>query len=119
MQVPVLANAAVLGTPIADSLEITWYIADRYPSLPPAEHKEDIDRLLRDLHPLHYFSLSFEGKPHVPASIRAAVVQPMENPEISQRHRDALAYKLTMLVLSPPGASVHYTQHRAQKYRQS
>jgi glutathione S-transferase len=61
MQVPVLANAAVLGTPIADSLEITWYIADRYPSLAPAEHKEDIDHLLRDLHALNYFSLSFEG----------------------------------------------------------
>jgi hypothetical protein len=96
MQVPVLANILVLATPIADSMEITWYIVGRYPSLAPTEHEEDIGRLLRDLHALNYFNISFKGKPHVPAGGRAAVVKLMENSENSQHYRDALAYKLTM-----------------------
>lgn len=95
-QVPVLANAAGLTTHIADSLEITWYIAERYPSLVPAEHKEEINRLMRELHAVNYFSLSLGEKPHVPAAGKAMIVQLMENPGTSQRYRDALAYKLTM-----------------------
>ena len=91
-----MANTAVLAKPIADSLDITWYVADRYPSLVPANHKDEIDRFLRDLHALNYFSLSFEGKPHAPAAMKAAILKLMADPKTSQQYRDALAYKLTM-----------------------
>jgi glutathione S-transferase len=95
-QVPVLVNTAVLATPIAGSLQITFHLADRYPGLIPANRKEEIGRLLRDLHALNYFSLTFAGKPNIAAGNKAAVVKRMEDPAISQRYRDALAYKLTM-----------------------
>jgi hypothetical protein len=51
---------------------------------------------MRELHALNYFSLSFGENPHIPATGKAVVIKLMENPEISQRYRDALAYKLTM-----------------------
>ena len=95
-QVPVLANAGVLPSPIADSLAITMYIASRYPSLLPAHRKEEICRLLHDLHAVNYFSLSFAGKPQVPASAKDAIIKQIEDPATSQRYRDALVYKLTM-----------------------
>jgi hypothetical protein len=51
---------------------------------------------LHDLHALNYFSLSFPGKPQIAAGFKAAVEKRMMDPSISQRYRDALAYKLTM-----------------------
>jgi hypothetical protein len=62
----------------------------------PTNRKDEIDRFLRDLHALNYFSLSFEGKPYVPAAAKATILQLMEDPRTSQQHRDALAFKLTM-----------------------
>ena len=71
-------------------------MADRYPALLPPDHKEESVRLLHDLHALNYFSLSFPGKPQIAAGFKAAVEKRMMDPSISQRYRDALAYKLTM-----------------------
>ena len=95
-QVPVLINKAVLAAPIADSVKITWYFAERYPSLAPPDHKDEITRLMRELHALNYFSLSFQSRPQMGAFLRDTVVRRMEQPGISQRYREALKFKLNM-----------------------
>ncbi|KIY04204.1 uncharacterized protein Z520_00897 [Fonsecaea multimorphosa CBS 102226] len=96
-QVPVLYSPALLKKPIADSLEITEYMAERYPSLIPKEHEQLIRRLLVDLHALNFFSLSFPGRPTVAAGMKAAVVRRLQMPGISERYREALKFKLTVL----------------------
>lgn len=92
-QVPVLASAE-LKQPIADSLEITFFLAERYPSLIPDSHKEQIVSLLKDLHSLNYFSLSFGGREHVADMFKKTVLDRLNTPDISRRYRDALTFKL-------------------------
>ena len=81
--------------PIADSLEITHYLSNFYPSLIPTSHKERITKGLQDLHALNYFSLSFPGRDHVAQGFKAAVVKRLGG-DISERYREALKYKLGM-----------------------
>jgi hypothetical protein len=45
LQVPALVSP-VLEKPIADSLDITWYLLDRYPDLLPQQHEGNIRELL-------------------------------------------------------------------------
>ncbi|KAL3446404.1 hypothetical protein BJX65DRAFT_279528 [Aspergillus insuetus] len=94
-QVPVLVSDA-LEKPIADSLEITHYLAQRYPSLIPASHKKKITDLLHDLHALNYFSLSFPGREHVAEGLKQCVFKRLAG-DISPRYRDALTFKLGVL----------------------
>ena len=82
-----------LDKPICDSLEITHFLAQRYPSLVPAEHKEDITRLLKELHALNYFSLSFPGRESVAEGFKENVFKRLEG-DISDRYRNALTFKL-------------------------
>ena len=90
---PVLASAE-LKRPIADSLEITFFLAESYPSLIPDSHKEQIVSLLEELHSLNYFSLSFVGREHVADSFKKNVLDRLNTPDISRRYRDALTFKL-------------------------
>jgi glutathione S-transferase len=60
-QVPVLTSP-VLPTPLADSLDITKYLIQQYPSLVPEAYKEQILDLLEKLHQISYFSLTYTGK---------------------------------------------------------
>lgn len=97
MKVPVLTHHVALPKPIQDSLDITLYIAERYPDLMPQSHKDEIIHLLQELHSINYFSLSFSGKPEIAnAVLRDPVLQLLERPDISERYRDALRYKLKM-----------------------
>jgi glutathione S-transferase len=84
-----------LDKPIADSLDITHYLSDFYPSLIPTPHKERITKGLQDLHALNYFSLSFPGRDHVAQGFKDAVMKRLGG-EISERYREALKYKLEM-----------------------
>jgi glutathione S-transferase len=97
VQVPVLTHQTALSQPIRDSLDITLYIAEQYPELIPQSHRDEISHLLQDLHSINYFSLSFSGEPEVASSImRDPIMQILERPDISERYRDALQYKLMM-----------------------
>lgn len=93
LQIPVLDVKK--GTPIQDSLKITHFIAERYPNLIPDSHREEITALLKDLHEVNYFSLSFAklGGAHVAAGLAAAVEKILQNPDISDRYRSALEFK--------------------------
>jgi hypothetical protein len=93
-QVPVLTHPTGLSAPMPDSLAITMFLADRYPSLIPPTHGEEIRQLLNDLHSINYFSLSFPGRPQVANGFKAAVLKRLDRPGISQRYLTALKYKL-------------------------
>ena len=93
-QVPVLAHDTELQEPITDSLEITLWLAARYPQLMPAEHQGEISQHLKDLHALNYFSLSFPGRAHVAQGFEDAVARRLGEPGISSRYRTALEFKL-------------------------
>jgi hypothetical protein len=82
--------------PMPDSLKQTYFLAERYPSLIPAAHDAQIRQLLRDLHALNYFSLSFPGRPHIAKGFEAAVLRRLEDPDISERYRKALEFKLNV-----------------------
>ncbi|KUL87831.1 hypothetical protein ZTR_03134 [Talaromyces verruculosus] len=96
-QVPVLTHPTELSAPMPDSLAITMFLADRYPSLIPPTHGEQIHQLLNDLHSINYFSLSFPGRPQVASGFKAAVLKRLDRPGISQRYLTALKYKLEVL----------------------
>ena len=93
---PVLASPGFLERPITDSLDITFYACERYPSLRPAEHREEIDRLLRELHDINFFSLSFTRRPQMATGFAKGVQEKMDRSDISPQYRSALEYKLTM-----------------------
>lgn len=62
----------------------------------PAEHEEEIRQYLKDLHALNYFSLSFPGRAHVAQGFEDAVNRRLADPDISNRYRKALEFKLTV-----------------------
>lgn len=84
------------GTPIEDSLQITLFVAERYPNLIPESHKEEITSLLKELHGVNYFSLSYAefGGARVAAGLAAAIDKLLQDPNISDRYRKALEFKL-------------------------
>jgi hypothetical protein len=72
------SDRTVLASPtlsrkIAGILEITFYLADHYPSPIPKTHESIIGKSLRELHALDYFSLSFPDRPHVAQGFETAV----------------------------------------------
>jgi glutathione S-transferase len=93
-QVPVLVNPGVLSIPITESIDISYYICARYPSLLPVEHKDQITKLLHDLHEVNYFSLSFYQGPPVARWTEAYVQRLLATPGLSARYIEALKYKL-------------------------
>lgn len=78
-----------------DSVDITHYLSNFYPSLIPSAQKDQITKGLHDLHALNYFSLSFPGRDHVAQGFKAAVEKRLAG-NISERYREALKYKLEM-----------------------
>jgi hypothetical protein len=58
-------------------------------------------RLLKDLHALNYFSLSFSGGPGVAQGFKATAQKRLDGEmgEISEKYRKALEYKISMYVL--------------------
>ena len=88
-----MLTSPALQKPIDDSLEITHFLAERYPSLIPASHKAQISDLLAELHALNYFSLSFTGREYVADGFKQNVFKRLGE-DISPRYRDALTFKL-------------------------
>jgi hypothetical protein len=98
--VPVLCNPELLPKPLPDSLAITIYTAGRHRSLLPAANKDQILRLLRELHGINYFSLTFGKKPAAALGMKSAIEKVMAQPDLSDRYQDALRFKLQMYVIS-------------------
>ncbi|KAI1617798.1 hypothetical protein EDD36DRAFT_459471 [Exophiala viscosa] len=91
-QVPVMASTS-LAKPITDSLDMTLFLAERYPDLLPTDHREQTVSYLKDLHAINYFSLSFGDQPEMAAGSMKAIDQRLEAHDLSERYRDALLYK--------------------------
>lgn len=94
-EVPVLSPAKLDAAhrPIPDSVDITYFIAERYPSLIPKEHEEEIKRLISKLHEINFFSLTFAGKPETQQRATASLEEKLQE-NISERYRKAIEYKI-------------------------
>lgn len=95
-QVPALTSPGYLARPITDSLDITLWACERYPTLRPEAHRQDIDRLLRDLHAINFFSLSFNKRPGLARQFTDGVEQRLARHDISTEYRRALERKLQL-----------------------
>jgi hypothetical protein len=84
---------------LPDSLEITKYMGGFYPSLFPDSHAEKIVDLLRELHGINFFSLTFTGSPEAVEGHKAALQKQLED-DISERYRKAIEYKIKRWVLA-------------------
>ena len=95
-KVPVLAHETDLSKPLAESLDITLYLAKHYRTLIPETHKVEIESLLGELHSVNYFTLSYGLKAQVPMAMVNLILEQLRNPDISSRYREALLYKLAV-----------------------
>jgi hypothetical protein len=96
LQVPALTHPTLLRTPITESVEITQLIYQKfYPQLFPREHQADIEKFLHEMHDLSFGTLSFRRWPERGAQILNGAKSKLQDPSISNRHREALEYKLT------------------------
>ncbi|EMC95910.1 hypothetical protein BAUCODRAFT_34669 [Baudoinia panamericana UAMH 10762] len=92
-QVPALASKA-LPKPMAESLDMTLYIAEHYPALIPEAHHRETTAWLRELHGLNYFALSFGDRPQQAQAMVKAIQARLGQDGISPEYRKALEYKL-------------------------
>ena len=85
-----------LAAPINDSLDITFWLASKYPDLMPAAVEAEVRQYLIALHKINYFSLSFADRPHVAKGFEAAIQARLSNPDISDQYQKALEFKLAV-----------------------
>ena len=76
-----------------ESVDITFHIAESYPSLIPASHEQEIKRLVRELHKISFFSLTFTGKPQTQQTGLQLLEGKLEG-DISDRYRAAIKHKM-------------------------
>ena len=62
----------------------------------PATVESQVRQDLVALHKINYFSLSFAGRAHVAKGAEGAIQKRLANPDISDRYRKALEFKLTV-----------------------
>ncbi len=102
---PVIAT--VDGTAIVpDSLDITKYLSEFYPSLIPSSHQSEIYALLERLHSINFFALTYAGKPESQENSKA-LLQAKLRSQISDRYREAIERKLKRYVDSVLLCIVH------------
>jgi hypothetical protein len=101
IQVPAFTHPSLLDAPITESLDITRFIYQRfYPHLCPKEHQAQIEKLLYELHEISFVTLSFRRWPERVDQMINGVKSKLKDPSLSQRHREALEYKLSQYVAS-------------------
>jgi glutathione S-transferase len=107
--VPVLANERVLDKPMAETVPISWYLCDWYPSLLPKEHEGAIRELIEELHAINYHVLTFGLKSPIKAACLARGQEILAKTDVSAEYRRALEAKLDRFVpryLSKTGSLV-------------
>lgn len=83
-------------SPLTESLDITYFLAEHYPGLCPERHIDQIKSLLAELHDINYFSLTYTHKPQRAADMEGAVIKVLAKSDLSEHYRKALEYKLEM-----------------------
>lgn len=95
-QVPVLANDDLLPKPMPESVDITWYLCDWYPSLIPAEHRTIIQEMIKELHEINYGVLTFGSGSEHPLRLEDKIQQILDQGNISAEYGSALEHKSHM-----------------------
>jgi hypothetical protein len=72
------------------------HISERHLALYPPEHTAAIKKLLKKMHELNFFTLSFLKSPKLASGFTDAVLKHLVQPDISDQYRKALEYKLMM-----------------------
>ncbi|OTA86718.1 hypothetical protein M434DRAFT_15737 [Hypoxylon sp. CO27-5] len=91
--VPVLVNEKLLEKPIAESVDISYYIADWYPGLLPPQHEQVIKEIINELHDISYKLLTFGTKTKYPNLNHDWLLEQAKRTDISEEYRKALVYK--------------------------
>jgi hypothetical protein len=74
-------------------MEITKYFAQFYPSLIPKTAEGEILRLLKELHSINFFSLTFTGSPEFVEGRKAALLKELEG-DISEKYRETIKFRV-------------------------
>lgn len=85
------------GKPIPDSKDISLYYAKRYPSLLPSEHAAEIESLVREMHGISFYSLTFTGRPQSQLKNKQ-VLEELLDKNISDEYRAKIEAKLPLYV---------------------
>ncbi|EXJ70577.1 uncharacterized protein A1O5_06647 [Cladophialophora psammophila CBS 110553] len=95
-KVPVLYHPTLLSHPMSESIAISDFICDRYPTLRPPEHAGTIDELIKQLHDISFYSLTYQTRPEHPEAMRLKLQELMNQPDVSPRYKDALQNKIKL-----------------------
>lgn len=93
-EVPVLVPDDAQQPPIPDSVDISYVFASRYPSLLPEGKEGEVGRLVRALHGINFFSLTFAGKPEMQQGNLAVLEARMGEEGTGERYREAIRGKI-------------------------
>ena len=91
-QVPALISES-LTNPITDSLDITLYLEEFYPSLAPPPYRDIVNELLKELHTIAYVNLSFPPAELQRRGTADIFEKLLGQPNISVQYLKALQYK--------------------------
>ncbi|OAP54847.1 hypothetical protein AYL99_11295 [Fonsecaea erecta] len=96
-QVPVLGSPVAFSFPLAQTTAISAYVSERYPALLPKAHAETIEKSLKQMHDLNFFTLSFLKSPKLASGFADVALKRLARNDISEEYRKALEYKLMIL----------------------
>ncbi|CAN8099781.1 unnamed protein product [Discula destructiva] len=91
--VPALANDVLFSKPMVESTNISWYIADWYPRLLPAEHEAEIRELVGELHQINAGLLTMGVNGKVIGLLLAKTRELLGQEGISEEYRELLRKK--------------------------
>lgn len=91
--VPALANKVLFDKPMVESTNISWYIAEWYPQLLPAEQESEIRELVGELHQINAGILTMGPDGKVPRLLLEKTRALLKQEDISGDYRDLLTFK--------------------------
>lgn len=82
-----------------ESEAITDLFMSLYPQLKgPARYQADIEKMIRDIHKINFYALSFDDKPKVTFGFQKNMKTRLQDPAISADYKAALERKLALYV---------------------
>lgn len=87
-------DAGLVQPAITESLEITQFLGQFCPELYPKHLSDSITSLMDELHQITYFSLTYTKSPQRASHMENGVKKLLSDPDISDRYRKALEFKL-------------------------
>ncbi len=83
---------------LTESLDITVFLGQVFPSLYPTHLDGEIKSLLKELHEITYFSLTYSKSPQRASDMENSVKALLSDTSISEHYRKALEFKLNVYV---------------------